>query len=90
MRSPEISQKVIPVNATAVIWLAVLSQIDLALRHPQNNGAAARVAERFGDQLRDKLLEEGMLSKEEYAQSLREQILFRKNPIVGPPKGGME
>lgn len=72
-----------------MVWLAVLSQIDLALRHPQNNGAAARVAERFGDQLRDKLLEEEVLTKEEYAATLREQILFRKNPIIGPPKGGL-
>ena len=37
-------------------------------------------------QLRDKLLEEELLSKEEYAASLREQIMFRKNPIVGPPR----
>ena len=85
-RTADSIRKVIPIHAEAVVWLAVLSQIDLALRHPQNDGPSSRVAERFSDQLRDKLLEEELLSKEEYAASLREQIMFRKNPIVGPPR----
>lgn len=85
-RTPATIRKIIPIHAEAAVWLAVLSQIDLALRHPQNNGPTARVAERFSDQLRDKLLEEEMLSKDEYAASLREQIMYRKNPIVGPPR----
>lgn len=86
MRTPELFAKIIPINAPAGVWLAVLSQIDLAGRHPQNNGAVSKIAESFADQLRDRMLEEGMLTKEEYAECLRAQVPYRKNPNVGPPR----
>jgi len=71
------------IEADCMVWLAILGQVDLALRHPKNEGPMARVAERFSDDLRDRLKVEGVLSNEEYAASLREQIKYRKNPIPG-------
>jgi hypothetical protein len=81
--SPAALKRRFPIEADCMVWLSVLSQIDLAVRHPENNGAAARVAEQFSDQLRDRLYLEGVLSQEEYTTSLREQIKYRKNPIPG-------
>jgi hypothetical protein len=82
---PVLRQK-LTIEAEPAVWLAVLGQIDLALRHPKNDGAAARVAERFGDALRDKLLVENVISKEVYAMSLREQVKYRKNRDLGLPR----
>lgn len=79
--------KVIPINGSAVVWLAVLGQVDLALRHPRNVGPAARVAEVFADQLRDKLFTEGVLSREEYMASVIDQLPYRRTPRPEPPGG---
>jgi hypothetical protein len=83
MRDKETLGRVIPIHASAAVWLAVLSQVDLAARHPLNIGAAAIVAETFADQLREKLLAETVLSKEDYIASILEQLPFKKRP--GPP-----
>jgi len=76
-------RKRFPIEADCMVWLAILGQVDLALRHPKNDGPMALIAERFSDELRDRLKIEGALSNEEYAASLREQIKYRKNPIPG-------
>lgn len=80
-RNRETMSKMIPVQTEALVWLAVLANIDLALRHPKNDGASARVCEHFADELRKKLLGEGILSKEEYTASVLGNAPYRKNPV---------
>jgi hypothetical protein len=64
----------IPVIAEALTWMTVLGSIQLALRHPENQGPSAKIARQFARQLADKLLEEGILSTEEIALMLRDEM----------------
>ena len=55
----------IPVIADGIMWLAVVGNLQIALRHPANVGASSRMVVDFAKQLLLKLIEEGVLTDEE-------------------------
>jgi hypothetical protein len=55
----------IPVFAPAIIWLGVIGHLQLALRHPQNQGASVSVMHRFARELLDKMVADGILTREQ-------------------------
>jgi hypothetical protein len=64
----------ISVIGEAIVWMTVLGCVQLALRHPEYNGPSSVIARKFSTQLADKLLEEGVLSSEEMALMLRDEM----------------
>lgn len=56
---------IIPVHAQAVVWLAVVADIQLALRHPLNTGASAPIVRDFARQVLAKLLAEEVITPEQ-------------------------
>lgn len=68
----------ITVIADAIIWLTVMGNLDLAIRHPGNSGPSAVMAREFRDALREKLLDEGVITAEEAALFLRDQQLSQE------------
>jgi len=71
---PEKLDQHIGVIADGLCWMAVLGAVQLALRHPGFTGPSADIARQFGEQLATKLLLEGVLSQDEMAQMLRDEI----------------
>jgi hypothetical protein len=74
----------IPVIVEGIVWLGILGEIKLALRHPHNLGPSAELSRKFADQLRNKLHEEGVLSDDEFARSLRDDMRFPGRTVAGP------
>ena len=70
----------ITIIADGIVWMAVMANIDLALRHPKNTGPASEIATEFSRLLREKLVAEGVLTEEENAQILRDQMRFYAHP----------
>ena len=64
----------IPVVAEGVVWLAVLANVQLGLRHPDNTGPSSKIALEFVQQLLPKLRDEGILSNDELATIVRDDI----------------
>jgi hypothetical protein len=50
------------VEADAIQWLAVIGNIELGLRHPQNDGPSAELAVQFVDNVADLLVGAGVLT----------------------------
>ena len=61
----------IPIVAEAMTWMAVLANVRLALRHPNNSGPCGVIGQEFADQLEDRLVQEGIYSAEEVAELKR-------------------
>lgn len=64
----------IGVVADGLCWLTVLGCIQLALRHPHYTGASKHIAVQFAEQLYGKLLVDGVLTEEEIAEILRDEM----------------
>jgi hypothetical protein len=71
---PENLSLKIAVIAESLTWMTVLGCIQLALRHPEYTWPSVLLARQFASQLADKLLEEGILSPEEVALMMRDQM----------------
>ena len=71
---PEKLDQHIGVIADGLCWMTVLGCVQLALRHPQYVGPSANIAKQFGEQLAAKLLLEGVLTEEEMAIMLRDEM----------------
>lgn len=71
---PENLRLDIPVVAPAYVWMTVLGNMQLALRHPSNTGESAEIARQFGDRLLEKLIAEGVFSQDEAAQIWRDEL----------------
>jgi hypothetical protein len=69
MKVPKIPEEklrlLVPVITEAVVWMAVLGNLQLALRHPENNGPSSSYAKQFGKQILEKLVSEQVLTLEE-------------------------
>lgn len=61
----------IPVVAEAMVWMVVLANVRLALRHPANHGDLGDYAQQFADRLEQALLDEGVYSAEDIAELRR-------------------
>ena len=57
------------VVAPAFVWMTVLGNMQLALRHPSNTGESADIARQFGDLRLEKLIAEGVLRRRMVAAS---------------------
>ena len=82
----------IPVIASAYVWMTVLQNLQLALRHPSNSGPSAELVRQFGDHLLEKLIAEGVFSQEEAAQIwhdvVRDELIARnRKPPADFEKG---
>ena len=64
----------IPVIAEGLTWMTVVGCVQLALRHPGYTGPSAEIARKFADAVSHKLLDEGVLSPEEFALMMRDQM----------------
>jgi hypothetical protein len=62
---PENLDLKITVEAEAYVWMTLLGNVQLALRHPENQGESANIARQFGDALLEKLIAEGVFTVEE-------------------------
>ena len=62
----------IPVVAPALTWLALIGNLQLALRHPMNVGASAPMVRQFAEQLLAKLCDEGVLSPTDAAIAFKD------------------
>jgi hypothetical protein len=71
---PDKGELEITIIAEAKIWMVVLANIRLSLRHPGNSGVLAEIGRDFADQLEDKLVEEGVYSAEDIAQLRRQEM----------------
>jgi hypothetical protein len=71
---PDKLDQPIGVVADGLCWLTVLGCIQLALRHPQYTGPSKHIAVQFAEQLYGKLLADGVLTEEEIAQILRDEM----------------
>jgi hypothetical protein len=74
---PEKLDQHIGVIADGLCWMTVLGCIQLALRHPQYTGPVSDIAKQFAEQLAAKLLLEGVLSENEMAMMLRDEMIAR-------------
>ena len=74
---PEKLDQPIGVIADGLCWMTVLGCIQLALRHPQYTGPSSHIAKQFAEQIAAKLLLEGVISEDEMAQMLREEMIER-------------
>ena len=61
----------IPVVAEAMVWMVVLANVRLALRHPDNHGDLGDYAQVFADRLEQALVDEGVYSPEDIAELRR-------------------
>lgn len=61
----ELLKKEVPVHLSLIALLAIHGNLCLALRHPENNGASARIAAQVMHSIGIRLVEEGVLSEEE-------------------------
>jgi hypothetical protein len=62
---PENLDLKITVEAEAYVWMTLLGNMQLALRHPENQGESANIARQFGDALLEKLIAERVFTVEE-------------------------
>jgi hypothetical protein len=62
---PENLDLKITVEAEAYVWMTLLGNMQLALRHPENQGESANIARQFGDALLEKLIAESVFTVEE-------------------------
>ncbi len=65
----------IPVVAEALVWMSVVSNIQLALRHPKNVGPSVPMVREFAHAIVGKLLEEKVLTQAE-AQVVFEELFY--------------
>jgi hypothetical protein len=77
---PENLELRIPVVAEAITWLAIVANVKLALRHPRNTGPSAQFAAEFAERMMTKLQQEGVLSEDEVAASLRDDFRHLNQP----------
>lgn len=66
--------KEIAVFADGVVWMAVAGNVQLALRHPENNGPSSRLARQFVDHLLGRLRDMGVISGDEFAAIMRDEM----------------
>jgi hypothetical protein len=84
----------ITVIAPAYVWMTVLGNMQLALRHPENTGESAEIARQFGDALLEKLIAEGVFTVEEGlllrggAQIWRDDLIAARNRKTAGGSGG--
>jgi hypothetical protein len=75
---PENLQLKITVVAPALVWMTVLGNMQLALRHPSNSGElSADIARQFGNRLFETLIAEGVFTAEEGAAIWRDELIAR-------------
>lgn len=70
----------ITVVADGVTWLAVLGNCQLALRHPQNQGASTALARNFVAQLGEQLVLGNILSAEEWEKASQQEAELPVQP----------
>lgn len=68
----------ISVATEGLTWMTVLGCVQLALRHPAYSGPSREIARKFADAIAHKLLDEGVLSPEEFARMMRDEM-FAQN-----------
>jgi hypothetical protein len=76
------------VSAQLIVWCAVHGNLQLALRHSENQGPSRSLAEAFLRDLGEWLVREGMLTPEILAENERREQPFRpllKLPIRKKP-----
>jgi len=64
----------IPIVADAKMWMVVLANVRLALRHPGNTGLLSDMGYQFATQLEEKLVEEGVYSINEVDELRRAEL----------------
>ena len=62
----------IHVIAPAIVWIGVIGNINLGLRHPQNTGPSRKMVENFARELIGKLLTEKVFTEEQARRALRD------------------
>ena len=63
-----------PVEAPAIVWLSVIGNLQLALRHPENVGASRQMVEEFARALLGKLFLEGVLTPDQMNVAFRDFV----------------
>lgn len=63
-------RKQLTIRGPYITWLAVWSQVHLALTHPSNSGPARRIAYDFYRDLTERLVEDGAVEAELAAEAL--------------------
>jgi hypothetical protein len=76
---PENLEHNFAIGGNGLMWLTVLANIELALKHPLNKGESRLVAEAFATALRDLLVQEGVLTADE-----RYQMTLERLRVTGP------
>lgn len=62
-------ERMIPVTAPAFVWAAVHGNLQLALRHPSNQGQSADILRDLVEELGHMLIDAGVMTPEELAAS---------------------
>ena len=74
--SPEIHEEKlrmnIPVIAPALLWVGVIGNLQLSLRHPRNNGPSRQMIEDFARDLLTKLADEKVFTQEQGARAFQD------------------
>lgn len=52
------------IQAKAIVWLMIIGNLQLALRHPMNKGISASTAKKFGQELLRKLRADNLITEE--------------------------
>jgi hypothetical protein len=67
-------KRMVTITAEGIVWVTILGNIQLALRHPKNKGASADVARQAAAQLVEALKQAGVLTHDEVAKIYRDEM----------------
>jgi hypothetical protein len=70
----------VTITAEGIVWVCILGNIQLALRHPKNKGASAVLARQAAAQLVEALNRSEILTDDEAAQIYRDEMRHGPQP----------
>lgn len=69
--------KIVTVSAPGLVWMSILGNVQLGLRHPENNGPSAQFAHAACMDLLEKLKAEGVLTADEAAKIYQDEMIAK-------------
>jgi hypothetical protein len=76
--SEDVMRALFCVETSGLTWLAVLGNISLAVRHPNNNGPSSVLVRDFATKLLAMLINEGVISQADAALVYRDEMRYGK------------
>jgi len=73
MSTPEKLRQAVQIEAAGIEWMAIVADIFLALRHPDNTGPAAELSYTAARRILDTLQAEGIITQDEARKLTGEQ-----------------